>query len=479
MDQTIEVTVPDIGDYKDVPIIEIPVKAGDIVTVEQSLITLESDKATIDVPSPLAGKIKTLLVKAGDLVSAGSPILLLETAAANLPEQEQGVAQPAPQSAADPTQDNTTDLASSPSAQGQKQDEHSVAAEVTEVTPDAPLKTEGFDKTASFGKTEGFDKNALAEAPLIPLPEHTTVSHASPAVRKLARELGVDVQHITGSGPKGRITQNDLYSYIKNQSGKGDRPKQKSNDDIGLKLLPWPDVDFGKFGPVQTQALSRIQQITSANLHRNWVSMPHVTHQQAADITALEALCGQLNQEYQKTGVKVTLLAFLIKAVAVALKQHPHFNASLADAAGTALILKQYYNIGFAADTPQGLVVPVITACDQKGVLDIAAAVAELASRARAGKLRPEEMQGGTFSISSLGGIGGGYFTPIINAPEVAILGVGRSSIHPVWDGAQFVPQSMLPLSLSYDHRVINGAQAARFSVTLAQLLADFRRAVL
>ncbi|TAL54761.1 dihydrolipoyllysine-residue acetyltransferase [Pandoraea sp.] len=428
---TTEVKVPDIGGYNDVPVIEVLVKAGDKVEAEQSLITLESDKATMDVPSPSAGVVKELKVKVGDTVSEGSVIILLEGGAAPAQSQPAAPAAAAPQVEASKT-----------------------LAPVKAAEPAAPL------------------------VPLVQEGEHM-ISHASPSVRKFARELGVDVARVPGSGPKGRITLDDVRAFIKRaMSGQGGAAPAQTAGGAGLDLLPWPKIDFAKFGPIDPKPLSRIKKISGANLHRNWVMIPHVTNNDNADITDLEAFRVLLNKENEKSGVKVTLLAFLIKACVAALKKFPTFNASLD---GDNLVYKQYFNIGFAADTPNGLVVPVIKDADKKGVFEIARETSELAKAARDGKLKPDQMQGGCFSISSLGGIGGTYFTPIINAPEVAILGVCRSSQQPVWDDAsqQFVPRLILPLSLSYDHRVIDGAEAARFNTYLAQLLHDFRRAML
>lgn len=435
---TTEVKVPDIGGYNDVPIIEVLVKAGDKVEAEQSLITLESDKATMDVPSPSAGVVKEVKVKVGDTVSEGSVIILLEGGAA--PAQTQATA-PAAQPAAP--------AAAAPQVEAPRAPAPAKAAE-----PAAPL------------------------VPLVQEGEHT-ISHASPSVRKFARELGVDVARVPGSGPKGRITLDDVRAFIKRaMSGQGAAVSAPASGGAGLDLLPWPKIDFAKFGPVEPKPLSRIKKISGANLHRNWVMIPHVTNNDNADITDLEAFRVLLNKENEKSGVKVTLLAFLIKACVAALKKFPTFNASLD---GDNLVYKQYFNIGFAADTPNGLMVPVIKDADKKGIFEIARETSELAKAARDGKLKPDQMQGGCFSISSLGGIGGTYFTPIINAPEVAILGVCRSTQQPVWDDAkqQFVPRLILPLSLSYDHRVIDGAEAARFNTYLAQLLHDFRRAML
>ncbi|MEX3982710.1 dihydrolipoyllysine-residue acetyltransferase [Paraburkholderia sp. EG287A] len=432
------VKVPDIGDYKDVPVIEIGVKVGDRVEKEQSLVTLESDKATMDVPSPVAGVVKAILVKVGDNVSEGTEIVVVEA---------EGAAAPAA----------------------------APAAKHVEEPSDAPQQAPAKAAAAA--------PSALAQAPIIPAGEGGSrrPSHASPSVRKFARELGVDVARVTGTGPKGRITQDDVTAFVKGvMTGQLAAPAgaaaAPAAGGAGLNLLPWPKVDFTKFGPIDTQPLSRIKKISGANLHRNWVMIPHVTNNDEADITDLEALRVQLNKENEKAGVKFTMLAFVIKACVAALKKFPAFNASLD---GDNLVFKQYYHIGFAADTPNGLVVPVIRDADKKGLADIAKEMAELSKLAREGKLKPDQMQGGCFSISSLGGIGGTHFTPIINAPEVAILGLSKSAMKPVWDGKQFVPRLTLPLSLSYDHRVIDGAAAARFNAYLATILGDFRRVIL
>jgi pyruvate dehydrogenase E2 component (dihydrolipoamide acetyltransferase) len=435
-----EVKVPDIGDYKDVPVIEVAVKAGDRVEKEQSLVTLESDKATMDVPSPVAGVVKEVKVKVGDAVSEGTLIVLVE-------------AQGAAASAAAPA----------------------APAKTIEAPADLPRE----DKPRSMPA----QPSALAQAPVIPAGEGGArrPSHASPSVRKFARELGVDVAQVQGTGPKGRITQEDVTAFVKGvmtgqRAVAGAAPAAAAGTGGELNLLPWPKIDFTKFGPVDPKPLSRIKKISGANLHRNWVMIPHVTNNDEADITELEALRVQLNKENEKAGVKVTMLAFVIKAVVSALKKFPTFNASLD---GDNLVFKQYYHVGFAADTPNGLVVPVIRDADKKGLIEIAKEMAELSKLARDGKLKPDQMQGGCFSISSLGGIGGTNFTPIINAPEVAILGLSRGAMKPVWDGKQFAPRLMLPLSLSYDHRVIDGAEAARFNAYLGALLADFRRVIL
>jgi pyruvate dehydrogenase E2 component (dihydrolipoamide acetyltransferase) len=427
---TIEVKVPDIGDFKDVPVIEVFVKAGDTVKAEDPLVTLESDKATMDVPAPAAGTVKALKVKLGDKLSEGSVILTLDSsAAASAP----AAAAAAPSQAAAP--------AVAPTPQP-------VPSSAPVPTAAAPIDAEAF-------------KGA----------------HASPSVRAFARELGVDLSRVKGSGPKGRILQEDVQGFVKQvMSGAPGAGAPTGGTGAALGLLPWPQVDFAKYGPIEAKPLSRIKKISGANLHRNWVMIPHVTNCDDADVTDLEAFRQELNRENEKAGIKVTMLAFMIKACVAALKKFPEFNTSLE---GDNLVYKQYYNIGFAADTPNGLVVPVIKNADQKGVLGLAKEMATLSGKAREGKLGPAEMQGGCFSISSLGGIGGTYFTPIINAPEVAILGVCRASTRPVWDGKQFAPRLIVPLSLSYDHRVIDGAAAARFNSYLVALLGDMRRVVL
>ena len=427
----IPVKVPDIGDFKDVPVIEVFVKPGDAVKPEDPLVTLESDKATMDVPAPSAGVVKELKVKVGDKVSEGSVILLLEAA---------GTTQPAVSGSA-----KTDAPAAAPSAAPQTAAAAPAAAKP--VAAAAPVDNEAFK-----------------------------VAHASPSVRAFARVLGVDLSKVKGSGPKDRILKEDVENYVKQVISGAAAAPAAAQSGAALGLLPWPQVDFAKFGPVESKPLSRIKKISGANLHRNWVMIPHVTNHEDADITDLEDFRVRLNKENEKSGIKVTMLAFLIKASVAALKRFPEFNASLD---GENLIYKKYYNIGFAADTPNGLVVPVIKNADQKGVLAIAKEMGELSGKAREGKLGPADMQGGCFSISSLGGIGGTYFTPIINAPEVAILGVCRSTTRPVWDGKQFVPRLILPLSLSWDHRVIDGAAAARFNSYLVALLGDMRRIML
>ena len=436
---TLEVKVPDIGDFTDVPVIEVFVKPGDNVKADDSLVTLESDKATMDVPSPSAGVVKDLKLKVGDKVSEGSVILTLEA-------RDATAAKPPQSAAAAPAPPREERGAPSPSKEAPSPKPAPGAAE----TSGAPIDERAF-KTA----------------------------HASPSVRVFARELGVDVSRVKGSGPKGRILHEDVQQFVKQAlSGQAAGPSAGAGITGGgaLNLLPWPQVDFTKFGAVEAKPLSRIKKIAGANLARNWVMIPHVTQFDDADITDLEAFRVRLNKENEKAGTKVTMLAFLIKISVAALRKFPDFNASID---GDSLVYKKYFNIGFAADTPNGLVVPVVKNADQKGVMQIAQEMAELSAKARDGKLGPADMQGGCFSISSLGGIGGTAFTPIINAPEVAILGVSRSVTKPIWDGKDFAPRLFLPISLSYDHRVIDGATAARFTTYLGQLLADMRRVTL
>ena len=430
----VNIEVPDIGDFKEVEVIEIMVAVGDTIKAEQSLITVESDKASMEIPASQGGVVKEVKVKVGDKVAKGSVVVVVEGAA-----PAAAAAAPAPAAKAE--------AAAAPAAKA-------------EVAP-APAAQRPAPAAA------------LEDANLKP----GQLPHASPSVRKFARELGVNLSKVKGSGPKDRITADDVRGFVKQALAAGPAAAAGgSADGAALGLLPWPKVDFTKFGPIEAKPLSRIKKISGANLHRNWVMIPHVTNNDEADITDLEALRVTLNKENEKSGIKVTMLAFLIKAVVAALKKFPEFNASLD---GDNLVLKQYYHIGFAADTPNGLVVPVIRDADKKGILQIAQEMTDLSKKARDGKISPAEMQGGCFSISSLGGIGGTSFTPIINAPEVAILGVSRSAHKPVWDGKQFVPRLIVPLSLSYDHRVIDGASAARFNAYLGALLADFRRIAL
>ena len=434
MSQLIEIKVPDIGDYKDIPVIEVHIKPGDTIEKEQSLVTLESDKATMDVPSSHSGIVKEVKVKVGDSISEGSVVLLLEGAEAVNTVAPQA---PAPVKAPAPAPVAPTPVA-------------------TPVPTQAPAPAPVSAPAAELGQSG---------------------SHASPSVRKFARELGVTITSVKGTGPKGRITQDDVQAYVKSAKSGASAPAATSGGSLGgLNLLPWPKVDFSKFGQTERQALSRIKKLSAANLARNWVMIPAVTYHEDADITDLEAFRVQTNKENEKQGSKITMLAFLIKASVAALKKYPEFNSSLD---GDDLVLKKYFHIAFAADTPNGLVVPVIRNADQKGIFEIARETAELAALARDGKLKPDQMQGASFTISSLGGIGGTYFSPIINAPEVAILGVSKAAMKPVWNGKEFAPRLICPLSLTADHRVIDGALATRFNVYIAQLLADFRRAVL
>jgi len=436
----IEVKVPDIGDFKDIPVIEIFVKTGDSVKAEDSLISLESDKATMDVPAPAAGVVTDVRLKLGDKVSEGTLILTLDTATTADAKPAAPAAAPAP-------------TAPPPAA----------AAPIAAVTAPAPAAAPA-PASASAPPAAAIDDAAFRGA------------HASPSVRKFARELGVDLAQVKGTGPSARILQEDVQNFVKAAMSGGAAAGGGVSGGGSLNLLPWPTVDFAKFGPVEAKPLSRIKKISGANLARNWVMIPHVTQFDEADITDLEAFRVQLNKENEKAAIKITMLAFLIKASVAALKKFPDFNASLD---GDNLVLKKYFHVGFAADTPNGLVVPVIRNADQKGVLQIAKEMGELSAKAREGKLGPAEMQGGCFSISSLGGIGGTAFTPIINAPEVAILGVSKTATKPVWTGKDFAPRLMVPLSLSYDHRVIDGASAARFTAYLAGLVADMRRVML
>jgi pyruvate dehydrogenase E2 component (dihydrolipoamide acetyltransferase) len=472
MSQLLEVKVPDIGDFKDVPVIEVMVKPGDALQAEDPVVTLESDKATMDVPTPAAGTVKEVKVKIGDKVAEGSLILLLDAANA----AETATRPPSPSTEAGRE-------APLPSQERGPQDAAMPAVPAADAAPAPPPISIPDVPPARPGATSS--EEPVQPVPSAPPPSPAEVAaevagghkpHASPSVRRFARELAVDVALVRGTGPKGRILKEDVQSYVKGELT-GPRPAVAAGAAIGgVELLPWPQVDFAKFGPIEARPLARIKKISGANLHRNWVMIPHITQHDEADITELESFRLQLNKEHEKSAIKLTLLAFLIKACVAALKKYPEFNTSLD---GENLVFKQYYHIGFAADTPNGLMVPVLRDCDRKGVIDIAQETAALAKKARDGKLAPTEMQGGCFSISSLGGIGGTAFTPIINAPEVAILGVSKSQTKPVWDGRQFQPRLMLPLSLSYDHRVIDGAAAARFTAYLGQLLADMRRVML
>lgn len=460
-----EARVPDIGDYDGVPVIELLVAVGDTVQQDQGLVTLESDKATMEVPAPFAGVVRELKVKIGDNLAEGSVVALIEPS--------EGAAAPAAAAAEAPKAAAPAPAATAPAVPATP-----AAAAPAPAAAAAPI--------ALAGAGAGTDPEAMP--PRTPPVAFTAeellpdkVPYASPAVRLFARELGVDLSHVSGSARGGRISKEDVQSFVKGvmqggaaPAGAGAAPSLGG----GLNLLPWPKVDFSKFGETETKPLSRIQKLSGANLARNWAMIPHVTQHDDADITDLEALRVALNKENEKAGLKLTMLAFLMKASVAALQKYPTFNASL-DASGENLTLKKYFHIGFAADTPNGLVVPVVRDCDKKGVLQIAKETGELAAKAREGKLGPADMSGGCFSISSLGGIGGTAFTPIVNAPEVAILGVSKSATKPVWDGKQFAPRLILPLSLSYDHRVIDGAAAARFTAYLGQLLGDMRRVLL
>ena len=442
---TINIHVPNIGDFKDVAVIEVFVKPGDTIKVEQSLITVESDKASMEIPSSHAGVLKELKAKVGDKINIGDLLAVLEGAVSAAAAPVAPTAAPVMASAAKPS------------------------------IPDVGLPRADSPRN---------DAALVAPAHNPTLTPSMGLPHASPSVRKFARELGVPLEEIKGQGIKGRITVDDVQAFTKavmsgaaqTKAQAAKAPAASGGDGAALGLIPWPKVDFAKFGPIERKEMGRIKKISGANLLRNAIMIPAVTNHDDCDITDLEAFRVSTNKENEKSGVKVTMLAFLIKACVAALKKYPEFNSSLD---GDALVYKKYWHIGFAADTPNGLMVPVVRDCDKKGVLQISAEMSELAKKAREGKLSPAEMSGATFTISSLGGIGGKYFTPIINAPEVAILGVCKSTMEPVWDGKQFVPRLMLPLSLTWDHRVIDGAAAARFNAYLGQILGDFRRVLL
>ncbi|MFC4157730.1 dihydrolipoyllysine-residue acetyltransferase [Chitinimonas lacunae] len=538
MSNAIELKVPDIGDYQDVDVIEVFVKPGDTINKEDSLLTLETDKATMEVPASAGGTVREVRVKVGDKVSEGSVVVILEAADAAAPAPQAAAPSPAPAptpaaatASAGPVEIKVPDI-----GEAKDVDVIEVFVKVGDVIrkEDALITLEtdkaSMEVPASAGGTvrevrvkvgdkvsEGHvivvvdaEASAAASAPAgspapqaaAPAPAPTAAApapaakpasasapvnrenfkqaHASPSVRKFARELGVDLSRVSGSGPKQRILHSDVQAFVKSvmsgQTAAGSAAAPSNGSGVGLDLLPWPKVDFAKFGPISEKPLSRIKKLSGANLARNWVMIPHVTQFDEADITEMEAFRKQMSEELKKQDIKLTPLAFIIKACVAALKKFPEFNASLD---GEQLILKQYFHIGFAADTPNGLVVPVVRDADRKSLIDIANETAALAAKARDGKLLPADMQGGCFSISSLGGIGGTAFTPIINAPEVAILGVSKSSIKPVWNGQEFAPRLMLPLSLSYDHRVIDGASAARFTAYLGQVLGDIRRLML
>jgi pyruvate dehydrogenase E2 component (dihydrolipoamide acetyltransferase) len=441
-----EVFVPDIGDFKEVDVVEVLVNPGDEVKPEQSLITVESDKATMEIPSSASGVVKELKVKVGDKVSQGTVIMLVE--AGDAAAAKQAPAAPKAAESAKKAEAPAQPKAAGPSAE--------TPPTPAPITPPAPVPFEPVSESGAFKP------------------------HASPSVRKFARELGVDLARVKGSGPKGRITQQDVQGFVKGAlkgAAAAGAPAAKGGG-LGFNLPDWPQVDFAKFGPVESKPLSRIKKLSGANLHRNWISIPHVCQFDEADITDLEAFRKSNGAETEKQGFKLTMLAFLIKACVTTLRQYPQFNASL-DPTGENLIIKKYFHIGVAVDTPEGLVVPVIRDADRKGVFDLARELSEISKMARDKKLKPGDMQGGTFSISSLGGIGGIGFTPIINAPEVAILGVSRSETRPVYRDGQLVPRLIMPFSLSYDHRVIDGAAGARFTSYLSSVLSDIRRSLL
>ena len=509
----IEVRVPDIGDFADVPVIEVLVTAGDRIAKDDSLITIESEKASMEVPSPAAGVVTDVQIAVGDRVSKGKLILHLESEAP-APKAEPANAAPAAQTAAPesaaPIDITVPDMGDfkdvtvievlvKPGERVEK-DASLVTIESEKASIDVPTSAAGVVKDVRVKLGDKISKGSVIVTlqPDAPAPTQTRAPeqaaqeparaasaapaseapassgsanvHASPSLRRLAREFGVDLARVRASGPNGRVTRDDVQSFVKGVLA------GSSGAAGGLSVAPWPQVDYAQFGPVERKPLSRIKRLSGPALHRNWVSIPHVTQNDDADVTDLEEFRKELNAEEANGGTKVTMLAFLMKAAVAALKEHPDFNSSLD---GGDLVLKQYYNIGFAADTPNGLLVPVLKDADKKGVIDIAGETAELAEKARNGKLGPADMQGGTFTISSLGSIGGTYFSPIINAPEVAILGACRAAIKPVWDGRAFVPRLIQPLSLSYDHRVIDGAAAARFVVCIVRMLADIRRAIL
>ncbi len=531
----VEVKVPDIGDFKEVEVIELLVKPGDAIVVDQSLLTVESDKASMEIPSSHAGVVKELKVKLGDKVAEGTLVLLIDAAgSAPAAAPSPAAAPPAPAAAAPavaaasgPIQVLVPDIGDFDEVavieifvkvgDTVKVEQSLITVESDKASMEIPSSHAGVVTEIRVGVGDKVKKGSLvlvlqgavaaaptaapaavAAAPAPAAPAATTavavsaphapgapagaLPHASPSIRRFARELGVPLAEVMGSGPKGRITQADVQGFVKGvMAGSVSTAAQKAKAPAAAGggipgLLAWPQVDFAKFGPVERKDLSRIKKISGANLHRNWVLIPHVTNNDEADITELEAFRVLLNKENEKSGVKVTMLAFVIKAVVSALKKFPDFNASLD---GDQLVYKQYFHIGFAADTPNGLVVPVLKDADKKGVMQISQEMGDLAKKARDGKMGPADMSGGCISISSLGGIGGTHFTPIINAPEVAILGLSKGAMKPVWDGKAFQPRLMLPLSLSYDHRVIDGASAARFNAYLGAVLADFRRVLL
>ncbi len=445
MSETQIIRLPDIGDFKDIEVIEVLINPGDRVEKDESIITLESDKATMEIPSPVSGKVRSVAVSVGDRISEGDPIAEIELDASSAESDE------------------------SPAASDETEPEATVKESPAE--PPAPAPSSAPSPVNSpAAPVHREPPVALDAAP------RGTPAHASPAIRRFARELGVDIGQVSGSGPKGRILKEDVQQFVKTALADGARPAAAG---VGLSLPQMPEVDFSQFGEIETQALGRIKKISGAHLHRSWITVPHVTQFDECDITDLEAFRKSLAKEAEKKGLRLTPLVFIMKAVVSALQTYPEFNASLSPD-GESLILKKYFHIGIAVDTPNGLMVPVIRDVDQKGIYELSAELAETAQRARDGKLAPKDLQGGSFSISSLGGIGGTQFTPIVNAPEVAILGVARARMQPVYqEDGSFQPRLMLPLALSYDHRVIDGAQGARFTHHLSQLISDIRRVLL
>ncbi|MFZ1121127.1 MAG: dihydrolipoyllysine-residue acetyltransferase [Candidatus Binataceae bacterium] len=465
MGALVDIKIPDIGDFSDVEVIEVMVKPGDPVRVDDSLITIESDKASMEVPSTEAGVVKEIRVKVGDKVSEGSPIVVIETAAA---ADGKPAAAAAPAPTAKPAQAARLAIVKPAPAAAQPAKQANAPSAAEEAPTDSASAPPAPDKADAM-------QPPAPESAAQPEAQSEHKPHASPAVRKFARELGVDLHAVQGTGLNGRIFRSDVQKFVKSAiAAKG----RATDMGVGaaLDLAPWPKIDFAKFGEIETRPLSRIRRISKANLARNWVMIPHVTQFDEADVTALEALRHELGEAQAKDGVRITMLAFVLKALVRALTEFPEFNSSLD---GDNLILRKYFHFGFAADTPEGLVVPVVRDVDKKGVSQIARETAALAQAAREGKLKMTDIQGGCFTVSSLGGIGGTAFTPIINAPEVAILGLSRLARKPVWQGGAFVPRLMLPLSLAYDHRVIDGALAARFVTYLSAILSDMRRALL
>ena len=456
MSETREVLLPDIGDFDEVDVVEILVSPGDVVAVDDSLITLESDKATMEIPSPFAGRVAELKVSMGDKIGQGALIALIVVTATSEPA--------APVEAAPPTTPR------------QEPAVEATPAQEIPATPAATSATVPQSAPRSVVSIEDVEGTEVVPVPteLVPAGE-AAAAHASPSVRRLARELGVDLRLVPGSGPKGRILKGDVQGYVKGMISKGNAAGVPI---AGVSVAAPLKFDFSKHGPTESQPLNRIRKLSSANLHRSWVTVPHVTQFDEADITELDAFRKEMKSDAERRGVKLTFLPFVLRACAHALAEHPQFNSSL-DHTGEHLILKRFYNIGVAVDTPNGLVVPVVKDADKKGLYEIAAELMEISEKARTRKLRPGDLQGGSFSISSLGGIGGSFFTPIVNHPEVSILGVGKMSWQPIFKGGEFVPRLILPLSLSYDHRVIDGADAARFTTRLSELLSDLRRLIL